>query len=519
MYNYATCQETTDSPEGKLCPLSPSIFSNPDILCALQPAHQIDSLQVSWWKVLGTVAHGFIMKKDDSSQSHRPSSVDEEEAVGKTVGHISTAYHDQMGEEEVQGVDFPPSGSVEDRDALLSPVPPDGGFNAWFQVALAHLINQNTFGYASSYGIFQGYYTETLKYSASTVAWIGTVNLCLLYLVGVFSGRAMDTGYYRACTAAGLFLQLVGVFMTSISTKYWQLMLAQGICQGIGNGLLFCPAVANVATYFSVRKRALAVSFVACGGATGGMIFPAIAQSLLHRIGFGWTLRVMGLVMLFNTILVVLFSRTRLPPKPAAPLLDWEAFRELAFVLYCLGIFLVFLGTWIPYYFIRPFALDVLHGSQKTSFDLLLLLNGVGIPGRVLPALLSDRLFGPVNVLFVSSVVAGILLFCWIVVDSIGGLYAWDAFFGFAAGGIQALTLASASSFTPDMSKVGSRVGVAFIALGLSGLIGPPCGGALIRDGSWLSTQIFAGVAMMTGSAALAVARLVQTGSHLKRRV
>jgi MFS family permease len=329
----------------------------------------------------------------------------------------------------------------------------------------------------------------------------------------------MDAGHYRLCTATGLLLQLIGVFMTSISTRYWQFMLAQGICQGIGNGLLFCSAVANVATYFSPRRRALAVSCVACGGATGGMIFPAIAQSLLHRIGFGWTLRVMGLVMLFNSILVVLFSKTRLLPRPAAPLLDWAAFRDATFVLYSLGIFLVFLGIWIPYYFIRPFAVDVLSSSQKTSFDLLLVLNGVGVPGRLIPALLSDKFFGPVNVLFVSSIFAGILSFCWIAVDSTGALYVWDIVFGFAAGSIQALTLASASSFTPDMTKVGSRVGLAFIALGLAGLCGPPSGGALINGSDYLPAQVFSGSAMLAGSIALAVARLVKTGPHLKRRV
>lgn len=379
-------------------------------------------------------------------------------------------------------------------------------------------MNFNAFGYTSSFGIFQAYYTETFHYSASAVAWIGTVNICLIYLLGIVSGRVFDAGHYHICTVVGLFLQLAGIFATSFSTKYWQLMLAQGLCQGIGNGLLFCPAVANVATYFSPQKRALPVAWVACGGGTGGLMFPAIAKSLLRKIGFGWTLRVMGFVMLFNAILILVFSRTRLPPKAAAPIIDMTAFKEPAFAMYCLGIFLIFWAIWIVYFFVRTFALEILGASQDVSFDLLLVLNGLGVPGRLIPAIISDHYLGPVNALLASSVVASVLLFCWIAVDSIDGLFVWDAMYGFFAGSIQALTLASASSFTPDMRKVGSRVGLAFVVLGISSLTGPAIGGVLIHY-SYLPAQLFAGVAMTAGFCVLTLARIAQTGPQLKSRV
>lgn len=247
--------------------------------------------------------------------------------------------------------------------------------------------------------------------------------------------------------------------MTSLSTEYWQLFLAQGICQGIGNGLLFCPAIAVVSTYFSSRKRAVAISLVACGGGTGGMVFPAVAQTLLDRIGFAWTVRVMAFIMLFNAILILTFSRTRLPPRKVGPLVDRDAFREWPFVLFCVGIFLGFWGLYFGYYYIRPFSRDVLHVSQYSSFSLLLVVNGVGIPGRITPALLSDRFVGPVNMIVPFTFVSGLLVLCWIVVDSASKLYVWAAFYGFFAGGVQSLFQAASSSFTSDLQKVGTRIG------------------------------------------------------------
>lgn len=84
--------------------------------------------------------------------------------------------------------------------------------------------------------------------------------------------------------------------MTSLSTKYWQIFLSQGIATGLGNGLLFCPCLAILSTYFS-SKRALAIGIGASGSATGGLVFPVIVQQLLPKIGFAWTVRVLGFVV------------------------------------------------------------------------------------------------------------------------------------------------------------------------------------------------------------------------------
>jgi len=162
--------------------------------------------------------------------------------------------------------------SINDSESLRSVQDGASSNNreAWIQVILSHLINFNSFGYMLSFGIFQGYYKEVLGFAPSAVSWIGTTQLFLNFTVGVFSGRMMDASLYKYTLAIGLSLQLIGAFTTSICTKYYQLFLAQGICNGLGNGFLFCPAVALVSTYFPPGKRAIPLSIVACGGATGG---------------------------------------------------------------------------------------------------------------------------------------------------------------------------------------------------------------------------------------------------------
>lgn len=230
--------------------------------------------------------------------------------------------------------------------------PPDGGWKAWTQVLIAHLVVFNTWGAINSFGIFQDYYEINFGEAPSTISWIGSVQNSLVFAVGIVSGRGTDGGYFRQLAFAGSLLQVIGVFMTSLCTEFWQLFLAQGICQGLGGGLIFCPAVTLISTYFT-RKRAFALSIVASGTATGGVVFPVIAQQLLPTLGFPWTIRIMAFIILFNNVLVLLFARTRTPPRSTGPLIEWAAFGEVPYLLFSLGIFFVFWGNYFAYYYVR----------------------------------------------------------------------------------------------------------------------------------------------------------------------
>lgn len=119
------------------------------------------------------------------------------------------------------------------------------------------------------------------------------MQVTLLFLVGIGSGRATDAGYFRHCFIAGAVLQVLGVMATSAATEFWQLLLAQGIAFGIGAGLVFTPTTALLSTYFD-KRRSFVMGIAAAGSSTGGLIFPAIVRELLPRIGFPWTVRVVG---------------------------------------------------------------------------------------------------------------------------------------------------------------------------------------------------------------------------------
>ncbi len=125
-------------------------------------------------------------------------------------------------------------------------------------------------GLANSFGVFQAYYSTTLlvNSSPSSISWIGSIQGFLLLFVGVFCGRAFDAGQLYPVATLGIFLEVFGMMMTSLSTKYYQIFLAQGLCVGLGSGCLFTPAISLVGQYFST-KRGLATGIAAAGSSVG----------------------------------------------------------------------------------------------------------------------------------------------------------------------------------------------------------------------------------------------------------
>lgn len=339
--------------------------------------------------------------------------------------------------------------------------PPDGGVEGWTQALMAHLIVFNTWGYINSFGVFQTYYVGALGHPPSDISWVGSVQIFLLFFVGTFSGRATDYGLFRLTFIVGSIFQLIGVFMTSLSTKYWQLFLAQGICTGLGNGLVFCPALSLLSTYFS-KKRSLAIGIGASGSATGGLVFPVIVQQLLPKIGFPWTVRVIGFVMLAVQAVTIAFTKPRLPPRKTGALVEWSAFKEIPYLLFSIGMFLNFWGLYFAFYYIGSFGRNILGISESASINDLLILNGVGLFGRLIPNHLADRFFGPLNTLIPFAFISGLLIYCWAAVHSSGGLIGFAVIYGLFAAGIQSLFPATLSSLTTDLKKAGVRMGMVF---------------------------------------------------------
>lgn len=149
--------------------------------------------------------------------------------------------------------------------------------------------------------------------------------------------------------------------------------------------------------------------------------------------------------------------------------------------------------------------------SYTDSLNLLLVANGVGVLGRILPNYFADKV-GPLNLMVPSCGLTGIVLFAWIAVRSPPQLYAWTVFYGVFAGAIQSLFPAGLSSLTTDLRKRGTRMGMTFTIVSFAVLTGNPIAGAIIAadGGKYVGAQVFTGVSITVGMSFIFCARLVR---------
>jgi MCP family monocarboxylic acid transporter-like MFS transporter 3 len=314
--------------------------------------------------------------------------------------------------------------------------PPDGGTQAWLQILAGHLINALTWGYSASFGIYQLHYTTTLSLPESQIAWIGSLQVFFTFFIGTFSGRAADAGYAQHTALLGSVLIVLGTFMTSLATTYWQIFLAQGVCTGLGMGALYMPAVAVIGSYWKERK-AMALGLAASGSGTGSILFPLVVQHLEPTIGFPRAVQVQGYIALAFAIAINLLLRPRLPPRTAGPIVEWKAFSEPTYILFTIGVFLIFWALYFCFFFINTYATTIVGLSPKEAVNLLVIINAVGIPVRPLLGLVADRYFGSLPTLIVSTTFLAIMLFVWISVHSVSSLYVYSVFYGLATGATQ----------------------------------------------------------------------------------
>jgi predicted MFS family arabinose efflux permease len=119
--------------------------------------------------------------------------------------------------------------------------------------------------------------------------------------------------------------------------------------------------------------------------------------------------------------------------------------------------FLVFIGLYFAFFYVSAFSKSQLGFSQTDAFTVLIIMNAVGLPGRVIPNYLADRMFGPINLLVPFAIAVGMLMLCWTQVHTHAGLLTWACFYGICGAGIQSLFPATLSSLTSDLSKSGTR--------------------------------------------------------------
>ena len=89
-----------------------------------------------------------------------------------------------------------------------------------------------------------------------------------MYALGGVTGVLVDAFGPRKIIMTSSLIAVFGLCMLSLSTKYWQVLLSQGLVYGMGASGLFLPGIVTTGQWFTT-KRGLAMGLVASGSSVG----------------------------------------------------------------------------------------------------------------------------------------------------------------------------------------------------------------------------------------------------------
>ncbi|GIJ92429.1 hypothetical protein Asppvi_011411 [Aspergillus pseudoviridinutans] len=417
------------------------------------------------------------------------------------------------GEETTPALHQKKASKVDDSHSVSPPL--DGGLQAWSVVAGSFLCLFVSFGWVNCIGLFQTYYeTNQLKgYSASTIAWITSFEVFIMFLGGPILGKICDVHGPRYPLFIGTSMHVFGLMMTSLCKEYYQFLLAQGICSSIGASCIFYAALGATSTWFS-RKAGLAIGIVASGSSLGGVVFPIMINKLLPEIGFAWTMRTSAFIILGLLAVANVTVRTRLPPnpKPGSPKDLVMPFTEPLFCLTAMGAFLFSFGLFPPINYVISEAIYRGMGYDLALY-MLPILNGASLFGRIIPGALGDKVGRYNCMVIMTGLTAVVVLAIWIPVTTNAGIILFAAAFGLTSGAFISLAPALITQIS-DVSKVGVRIGAMYAVTSVANLTSNPIGGGLISawDGRYTGLMVFCGVVEAAGMLFFLAARIYQTG-------
>ncbi|PCH34806.1 MFS general substrate transporter [Wolfiporia cocos MD-104 SS10] len=390
----------------------------------------------------------------------------------------------------------------------------DGGLRAWLAVLGGYLVIFSTFGYSNSFGVYQDYYTLHGSSSSSDISWIGSLQLCLMFAVGLPAGRLFDRGYFRTTSVAGTLLYSFSLFMLSLASpqKFYQLLLSQGVGMGLGAGLLVVPAMSLQGHYWK-KRRSLAMGLVAAGSGSGGLVYPIMLNRLFNgTLGFAWGVRVSAFVTFALLVIASCVMTTRTngakedsqPPQPHIS----TVLTDVPYVLLVVGGFLSLWGLFFPYFYLQVWA--NVHGlSDNLAFYTIAILNAASVIGRMLPNMIADYA-GMFNMIIPSTFITGALTFAMFGATSPAGVVVFAILYGFFSGASIALLPPTAASLAKDYHEIGLRLGVIYFVTSFALLTGTPISGALLDvHNQWPGPIIFNAVVLISGSVFMLISRQI----------
>lgn len=447
-------------------------------------------------------------------------------------------------DEEEEEIEFVEQFLVHEKHELEYP---EGGREGWSTVVGGFIGLLVAYGVMNTMGAIESYVTEHILVdeNAVSISMIFSVYSFIMLLFMMVGGVIFDVYGYKQLFVVGGILTCGGMIATGSCTQLYQFFLAFSICTGLGCALLSTPVMTASGQFFN-KKRGLACAFVMPGASVGGVIWPLVCRSLYDKVGFEWTMRILGFIFIgVITLSYYLMNDrheeiqslkllndeedgiTRPSPKTLKgfaqtlkSMVDIEVFKDVTFLWVSIAICFVEFSLLIVTTYIPSYALSK-GFNESQSLIALTVTNAAGVLGRLVPTILTD-VYGPFNMGTLMSIIMTFAVFViWLPFGKYyPGLLVFCVIFGFAMAGALAMIPLCTSAISKPRDY-GKRFGTVYFFVSFVSLISLPIGMVLTQTKlKYDSMVIFSGCTAFVSSVSFIVCRFrVGGGWKLKQKV
>ena len=300
---------------------------------------------------------------------------------------------------------------------------------------------------------------------------------------GIIMGWWSDRKGVRWPVTLGAFGIGLGSILASQASEAWQMALAgMFLIGGCGTSAFFAVLIANATRWF-VRRRGLAVAFVAAGQNLAGSLWPPAFGVIGAAGGWRTSFMVFGLFVFVTVLPLTLFLRQRAPVASTAshahgaapPVLGMPA-NAVHAILFVMQV-LCCLAMAAPFVHGPAHVSDLGH-SMALGATMLTVILTVSLASLLTLGYIADRI-GGLRTLTIASAIQAVALVLYANFESLPTLYASAVVFGLGFGGLVPSYAIVIRELFPA-HQVGWRIASTF----LGGTLG-------MAGGGWLAGRIF----------------------------
>lgn len=161
----------------------------------------------------------------------------------------------------------------------------------------------------SSSGVFIVPFENEFGWDRSMISFAFATSLFLYGISGPFMAALIESIGLKKMMISAMLTLVVGVLLTYIMEKPWQLIFIWGIIIGLGSGLFLTVLSPYVANRWFEKRRGLAVGILTAATATGQLILLPILAIILETHSWRWAISLILILSLVMLIVILLFMK------------------------------------------------------------------------------------------------------------------------------------------------------------------------------------------------------------------